>query len=76
MRNTQFPRVKGPKGVRGGVVNVKVTKYKEGKGEAREQNLRGKGAIGGGFLMGAIGICDAKPGERKVKKPRWGKEIK
>ena len=26
-------------------MNVKVAQYKEGKGEAREQLLRGKGAI-------------------------------
>ena len=76
MRYTQFPGVWGPKGVRGGVVNVKVTQYKERKVEGRERILRGKGAIGGGSLMGAIGICDAEPGERKVKKPRGGKKIK
>ena len=57
-------------------MNVKITQNKEGNGEAREQPLWGKGTIGGGTLMGAIGICDAKPRKRKIKKPRGGKKVK
>ena len=56
-------------------MNVKVAQNKERKGEGREQVLRGEGTIGGGPLVGAVRISDVKPGKRKVKEPRGGKDV-
>ena len=57
------------------MVNVEVAQYKERKGEVREQLLRGKGAVGGGSLVGAVHTRNTKPRERKIKKPGGGKNI-